>query len=227
MPEDPGQATPASPEGQGASEPQTIDVGGQQMTPDALSKSYGELRQKLTDQGTELNTARTSLEGKAWADELQSRYNTDPTFRQSFDALFEEQTGTQNHALRPENQELHQTRMEVAEMRNERAFDRIRQDGFELSKDDELAVLKEINAGPIKDAHAVYKNLFFDRALAKARTQGVTDTAEQLSKNKDAYLKKPTAQGSPKPAPDVKSMSEEKRADYLLERIKEMDLYHQ
>ncbi len=203
-----------------------VEVAGRKMSVADLQKSYVESESTMRKAQQDAHTYKTQLDNYSWANDLQTRYNQDPSFRQALDEALDSQGRQPIQELNPAYQELQSLKQEQALLRMERQFDQIRQDGFELTKDMEQKILQEIAANPaIQDATAAYRTLFWDQAIAQAREQAKSQTADQMSENQSAYSQ-PAKGSSSKPSKvSVKDMTQEQRDDYLMERIKELDMF--
>ena len=232
MPDEPieGQAGEGAPEGQPEFDLASteVEVSGRKMTVTNLIKSYGESETSLRQLQNDHHGLKTKSEQLAWADKFQEAYNTNPSFRQDVDAAVANMgsSGVQTQQLNPQNQELQQIRQEQALSRYERTFDQIRNDGHELTKEQEAKILNEIATNPaVQDAKAAYWSLFGEQIVAKAREATTAQVSEQMSDNRAAYPGKPTGSSKPPPSKSVKDMTEAERDAYGLERVKGLDIY--
>ncbi len=230
MPEDTGQdqtPAPEAVEGQPETSPDMIQVGDRQMTRDDLVKSYQNAHSELTKKSQENATLQTQLKGYSWADAFQDRYSSQSDFRRGFDDLLEGQGQQPIQELNPQYQEIQSLKQEQALVRMERDFDKLRQEGYELDKNMETEILKEMAQNRFADADSAYKTMFFDKALSQAREQATSQTAEQLSENQSAYSQ-PAKGITAKPAKvDVASMDQTQKDAYLQKRINEMDMFNE
>lgn len=202
-----------------------IEVSGRKMTVADLQKSYTESEKTLRQAQQESHAHRTKLDTYSWADDLQTRYQADPAFRQAIDDAVTG-SGGDVQQLNPQYQELQQVKQEQALMKMERQFDQIRADGNELTKDMEQKILNEIAVNPaIQDATAAYRTLFWDQAMNKARSEATAQVSQQMADNQTAYDQKPTGSSKHAAAPNVKNMTPEQRDALLFKRVKDLDMF--
>lgn len=198
---------------------QTVEVSGRTMTIADLQKSYTESEKTMRQSQQDLHTANAKLEGLSWAPDILQRYNNEADFKSGFDALLEGQGRQAPQEFHPQYQEIQQLKQEQLLQRWERQFDQLRQDGNDLSKDQEMQILQELNSQRFQDAESAYKTLFWNEALAKARDQSASQTMEQHSENTSAYSQPAKGTAKSSAPPDVSKMSSEEWDSAMLKRI--------
>jgi len=231
MPDEPteGQAGTGAPdsEGQPQFDPASaeIEVAGRKMTVADLTKSYTEAEKTLRQAQQEAYGYRSKLDGYSWADDLQTRYQNDPAFRQAIDEAVEGSGGNVQQ-LNPQYRELQELKMEQARLRMEREFDKIRSEGDELTKEMEQKILHEIAVNPaVQDVRAAYRNLFWEQKMDRIRAEATAQVSEQMTDNREAYSQKPSGSSKKAAPPSVSDMSPEQRDEFLMQRIKELDMF--
>jgi hypothetical protein len=202
-----------------------VDVAGRKMSVADLTKSYTEAEKTMREAQQNVHTYKTQLDGYSWANDLQTRYQQDASFRQALDDALEGHGRQPINELNPAYQEVQMLKQEHELMKMERDFDKLKQQGYELDKNMETELLQEMAMNRYPNVEVAYKAKYFEKALAQAREQATSQTAEQLSENQSAY-KQPakgiTAKSAP---PNVKDMTPEQRDAYLQKRINEMDMF--
>lgn len=203
-----------------------VEVGGRNMTVENLQKSYLEAENRMRESDNRFQEANRKLEGLSWTDEVINMYNGNADFRAQMDNYLGGgggEAGQQTqaiHGLHPLTQQLNQQQQELAQIKHERQFDSLRGAGYEVSKDDELAVLTVIATNPnIQDVKAAYLDAFAQREIARARDGAAETTAANINRARGTYAPAPKGKTSAPAKPDVSKMSESERDAYAIDRI--------
>jgi len=205
-----------------------VDVGGRRMTIENLQKSYLEAENRMRESDNKVAEYSRKLEDLSWAPEFMSEYTNNQDLRRAVDDYYggggNQAGGNANlHGLHPLTQELNQLKQQQAMLVHERQFDQLRGDGYEVSKDDELKVLREIATNPnVQDVRAAYAMLFSKREIERAREAAQSQTLENMEKSRGTYKVPPKGKSSSAAKPDIRSMSEAERDAYAVERLREL-----
>lgn len=183
-----------------------IEFGGEKLPASEVQKRLTQGAEATKEMQT-LHRERSDLQGKLegyqkWADPIQERYNTNPEFQQGIDAL--DWGGPTTAPVSRENQRLNELEMDNAINKQDREFDRMRVEGFEISKENESAILHEIavNNRNTPTVEAAYRKLFWERDMKSATQGATTQTAEAMAQNQGAY-ETPPAGAVPAGTPDA------------------------
>jgi hypothetical protein len=188
-----------------------------------LKKSYQEGRSRWTQDAQEKAELKRQLDEMQWARDFQNEYWNNPTFREHMDS-FQRETGQPQPQIQVQDPRIQQLEMAVERQNQEREFDRLRNQGLQVSREDEAQVLSLISTNPsIRDVDAAYKKLFFNRELERKAKEAASNTAEYMTETKGSYRKPPTGSQKTKPSLDVTKMSPEEREAAILERLAAME----
>jgi len=230
MPEENIQGQDTQPPAQPQAEGSVIEWQGQKYNPnDFLSKHEAAVRAMNEAQQRAAEAEKQIKEYESWAPAVRDAYQSDPDgFNNWYQNVVGEGQGHSRapNALDPNVQRLEAQEVEIQRLKMERELDNMAARGFEMTPNMRQEIAREIYVSKIGDVEAVYKKLYWDRALAQARENAVSDTASTLNKGRQ-YHRPP--EGSAKaPAPvDVSKLSREERRDLAVERIKEMPFYNE
>lgn len=199
-----------------------VEVAGKRMTRGDVIKSYAASEARMREGDNERTQLRAELEGMKWAGDLQNLYNQNPEFKTHMDSWFDESGNakTQQNIPTHESQRIAALEQRHVELENERSFDKIRQQGYDLDKDMEQKVLHEMAVNPnVREVEATYWKLFGAEIARRKAEQAVSNTADHLAQNRDSYT--PPAKGAPKPksGKDPKDMTPAEFDEAVMKRL--------
>jgi hypothetical protein len=213
-PSDPGQAVDSF-----------MDVDGQKYSLDEAQNAIREYRTwKREDyQGKYTKTQADYENYRKTMDPIQDRYNNDPSFAQQFDELWANESGGRPSPVSIDNRRLDALEQKIAQQEHRERFQGLRDQNYQVSKEDELKVLQKMHEERNYDVEATYLKLFARREMERFAKSKEDEAINQMAENQNSVPSMPKGGRSKAPASkDIRELykdSPEKFDDALLARI--------
>jgi hypothetical protein len=205
-----------------------VDVPGRGQMP------VSEVVNALKNSEAKMHEATTKAAAYGWADAIKERYDSDPSFQNSFHDLWDgrqqqQAAGTVNqqpartNPLDPMMQQFNEQARIVEELKMDREFDRLRTEGKEIGQAEEVEIAKVIATNPaVRDIRAAYLLLYADRDLKAAAEGAAAKTADDMASGRAAY-KAPPKSGAvasgPSKKPDVGNMTPQQFQQEVIQKL--------